>query len=352
MELNDKLVREISAIAVIIIFGILVFFTIKSVIFAILWGLILAYAFMPVYRKFISYFKNRTLSSLLTLLLAIAIILVPLWFIAPLMVQQVFEIFRFMQTLDMASLVSSIFPGASTQFLSQLSVALSTIISKLSSAVLNYLINAFLNIPTLLIDVLIICFVFFFTLRDSERLKEFVKAMSPLSASREKMLIKYFEDVTYSIIYGVVVVGVIQGLLAGLGFLIFGVENALVLTVLAIFFAVLPIAGPFFVWIPIAIYMFSSGNTAVAIAFLLYNLIIVSGADNVLRAYIISKRTNLSPVFALISAIGGLFLFGIIGLILGPLIFAYFIILLDMYREKNLLSLFMHEEDGKKKESK
>jgi predicted PurR-regulated permease PerM len=257
-----------------------------------------------------------------------------------------------MQTLDMASLVSNIFPGASTQFLSQLSVALSTIISKLSSSVLNYLINAFLNIPTLLIDVLVICFVFFFTLRDSERLKEFVKAMSPLSASREKMLIKYFEDVTYSIIYGVVVVGVIQGLLAGLGFLIFGVENALVLTVLAIFFAVLPIAGPFFVWIPIAIYMFSLGNTAVAIAFLLYNLIIVSGADNVLRVYILSKRTNLSPVFALISAIGGLFLFGVIGLILGPLIFAYFIILLDMYREKNLLSLFMHEEDGKKKESK
>jgi predicted PurR-regulated permease PerM len=98
--------------------------------------------------------------------------------------------------------------------------------------------------------------------------------------------------------------------------------------------------------------MFAYGPLAPAIAFTVYNIVIVSNIDNVLRAYILSRRTNLSPVFALISAVGGLFLFGIIGLILGPLIFAYFIILLDMYKNKNLLSLFAKEEDGVKSKHK
>lgn len=75
----------------------------------------------------------------------------------------------------------------------------------------------------------------------------------------------------------------------------------------------------------------------------------ITNVDNLLRAYIVSKSSNLSTLFALISSIGGLFAFGVIGLILGPLIFAYFIILLDLYREKNLLSLF-YETESKEKE--
>jgi predicted PurR-regulated permease PerM len=101
--------------------------------------------------------------------------------------------------------------------------------------------------------------------------------------------------------------------------------------------------------------MFASGNIVIAIIFTLYNLIIVSNVDNLLLAYIVSKRTTLSPFIALISSIGGLYLFGVIGLILGPLIFAYFIILLDLYRNKNLLSLFSKEEpsgEPKKSETK
>jgi predicted PurR-regulated permease PerM len=352
MELNEKLIKEISAIAVIILFGILVFFTIKPIIFAILWGLILAYAFMPVYSWIDTRLKNKTLSSISTLLLGIIVILLPLWFLMPVMVQQVFEIFRISQTLDISGFVSSIFPTASAQFINQVSIASATIISKMSSYILNSLTNVFLDIPYLLIELLIVCFVFFFALRDSGKISGFIKAISPLSPSKEKLLAKQFKDITHSIIYGIFVVGLLQGLLAGLGFFVFGVQNALVLTVLAILFAILPVAGVFLIWVPVTIYMFAEGNIALGITFLLYNLLIVTSADNILRAYIISKRTNLSPVFVLVSAVGGLFLFGIIGIILGPLIFAYFIILMDMYRERNLLSLFFREEDDKKPESK
>ncbi len=351
MEINDKIVREISAIAVILLFGILVFFAIQPLLFAILWGLILGYIFMPVYNKILSYVKNDIAAATIVLVLAILIILIPLWFIIPMIVQQVFEIYRFSQTLNIGSVINNLFPTASSQFISQISVSATTLIGKLASAIMNYLVNLSLNIPLMLVEVLVTAFVFFFTLKDSDKIKAFMRSISPLSKSKEKIVIKQFKDITYSTIYGRFVVGIVQGLLAGLGFLIFGVKSALILTVLAMFLAVLPVLGVFLIWIPVAIYMFVQGNVAIAIAFVLYNLILVSNIDNLLMVYIVSNRTTLSPVFALLSSLGGLFLFGVIGLILGPLIFAYFIILVDLYRNKNLLELFSKEETGESKKS-
>lgn len=354
MEINDKLVKEISAIVVIILFGALVFFAIKPLIFAIIWGLILGYIFMPVYTRILKKVKNDIAAASLTLLISGLIILIPIWFITPLIVGQIFEIYKFSQALDLQGFIESAFPGASSQFIAQFSAATNTVIGKLASAAMSSLVDLSLNVPMMLVDVFIAGFVFFFALKDADKMKTFIKSVSPLSKSKEKIVIKQFKDITYSTIYGRVVVGIAQGLLAGLGFLIFGVKNALVLTLLALLFSILPVLGAFIVWIPVAIYMFALGNIAIAIAFVLYNLILVSNIDNLLMAYIVSKRTTLSPVFALISSIGGLFLFGIIGLILGPLIFAYFIILVDLYRNRNLLELFAKEEpaETKKSESK
>jgi predicted PurR-regulated permease PerM len=349
MEINEKVVREISAIAVIVVFGILVFLAIKPLIFAVLWGLIFAYIFMPVYKKVQHYVKNHSLAASITLLLGVLIVLIPLWFIVPILIQQVFEIFKFSQSLDMRQFVDALFPTASSQFATQFSVTLNSLIGKLASSIMNSLVNLSLNVPLLLVDLFVIGFVFFFALRDGDKLKEFAKSISPLSKSKEKVVLKQFKDITYSTIYGRFIVGIVQGLLAGLGFLIFGVNNALFLTVLAMLLAILPVLGVFLLWIPIAIYMFAQGNVAIAIAFVLYNLILVSNIDNILLAYIISNRTTLSPVFALLSSVGGLFLFGVIGIILGPLIFAYFIILVDLYRNKNLLDLFSEEEAGESK---
>ncbi len=351
MEINDKVIKEISAIVVIILFGILVFFAIKPLLFAILWGLIFAYIFMPAYDKLKLYLKNDILSASITLILASIIIILPLWFLVPVAFQQIFELYRLSQTLDVGGVVRSILPTASPQIVAQFTAAINAFIGKLASGTLSSLVTTSINFPLFLVDLLVTAFVFFFALKDSEKIKEFTRSISPLSKSKEKIIVQQFKDITYSTIYGRFVVGLVQGLFAGLGFFVFGVKNALVLTMLAMILAVLPVVGVFLLWIPISIYMFISGNVALAIAFTLYNLVIVSNIDNVVLAYIVSKRTALSPLFAFISSIGGLFLFGLIGLILGPLIFAYFIILVDLYRNKNLLDIFSEDESTEAKKS-
>lgn len=347
MELNDKMIREISAILVALVFGILVFLAIKPFIFAVIWGLILAYIFMPVFNWINFRLNGKTISALIIVFLVALVTIVPIWFVVPIIVQQVFELFTYSQTLDLTSMIQNIFPTSSPQFTAQLSTTITSLIGKGTSSVMNSLISTFLDIPMLIVNMVIIGLVFFFTMRDYDKLKEFIKGISPLSKAKEKIVVKHFKDITYSTIYGRFVVGLVQGLLASLGFVIFGVNNALVLSALAIFLCLIPVVGVFLIWIPLAVYMLIMGQTGIAIAFVLYNGIIVSNIDNLLMAYLLSKRTNLSPLFALISSIGGLFLFGVIGIILGPLIFAYFIIILDLYREKNLLSLFATDEESK-----
>ena len=150
-------------------------------------------------------------------------------------------------------------------------------------------------------------------------------------------------DMTNSILYGHVVAGVIQGILAGIAFLVFGIPNALLLTVLAIILGVIPILGPGLIYVPAAIYLITAGQPGPAIIYFLYNIIVVSSIDNLFRIYLVSRRVKISQVIVLIGMVGGLLLFGTLGLLLGPLVVGYFVTLVEAYKNKTLSSFFSDE---------
>lgn len=343
MDIGESEIKKFSIILLIVLVGVLSFYLIKPVLFAVIGGLILAYILNPIYKRIVRVVRNRTLAAFIMLALVVLVIIIPIWFITPLVIQQVFEIFRASQTLDVQKFVNALFPTSSEAFTTQLTVTVGTVISKLSSSVLNSLVNLFLDLPTIVINLFLAGFVLFYALRDSESLAQFASGVSPLNKSKEKILVEQFKGITDSIVYGLFIVGLIQGILAGIGLLIFRVDNALVLTILAAFFSVIPILGPYVVWVPVTVFLFASGNTGVAIAYLAYNAIIVSSMDNILRSYIVSRKTNISPAIILVGMLGGVFVFGIMGLLLGPLILAYFLIILRSYKDKNLYSLFSEE---------
>ncbi len=340
MEFGEKDIRKLLIMSIVLVLAVLTFLIIRPVIIAIFGGLVLAYICMPLYRKLYSYTRSGNISSTIVSVVVILAIIVPLWFVIPILVSQTFEIFKASQGIDVQGIVSFLFPTGSEQFIVQLTVSINSLISKLSSLILNSLVDVFLNIPQIALGLFIAATVFFCAMKYNEELSEFSSAISPFNKSKEKIIVKQFKDVTDSIIYGQIIVGLVQGILAGLGFLMFGVDNALALTALAIFLSILPHIGPGLVYLPVGIFFIASGNVGVGVAFLLYNFLVVSTVDNFLRIYIVSKKTDLSAVFALIGTIGGLFVFGIMGLILGPLIIAYFITFLKAYKEKNLSSLF------------
>jgi predicted PurR-regulated permease PerM len=204
------------------------------------------------------------------------------------------------------------------------------------------------NLPTLSLHLLVVAFTFFFALRDQDEIIAYIKSMLPFSKEVERKLFNYTKGITSSVIYGQIFIGLLQGIIVGLGLFIFGVPNPVFLTLAAIFASILPILGPFMIWVPVVIYLLIGGNNVAAWGVGIFG-IIASTIDNIIRPIIVSKKTQMHSGLALIGMISGLFLFGILGLILGPLILGYLIIVLELYRNNKMPVFFLHGENNKTK---
>ncbi len=344
MALSNKDIRRIFVSTVLLLLAIAAFLIIRPIVLSIFGGLILAYIFSPLHKIVYRTIHARNTSATIMCFLVMIIIIVPLWFTIPIIIQQIFDLFNLSQNIDYSQTVSKLFPSATPEFNEKLTTIIIQFTGNLASTIFDYFVGLLQSLPKVLLNLAVILFVFFFALRDQEGLKEFVTGISPFRKDKETVLVTRFRDITSSIIYGYIVVGVIQGLALGLGLLIFGVPKALTLTILGIFVSMLPMVGPWFIWIPVAITMLVAGNVGIALAFSIYCGFFVSTIDNILRPYIVSRKAGISSVVVLVGMIGGLFVFNIIGLILGPLILAYLILFLKAYKDGTLSDMFSPAE--------
>jgi len=344
MALSNKDIKRIFVSSVLLILVVAAFLIIRPIIFSILAGLILAYVLSPIHKIIYRTIHARNTAATIMCLLVCLVILVPLWFSIPAIIQQIFDLFNISQNIDFSEVVKNLFPTASEDFNEKITTIIIQFTGNITSSIFSYFIGLLQSLPSVLLNLAVVIFVFFFALRDQESLKEFMSGISPFRKDKEAILVKRFKDISSSIIYGYIVVGILQGLALGLGLLIFGVPKALTLTILGIFASMLPMIGPWFVWIPVAISLFITGKLGIAIAFTIYCAFFVSTIDNIIRPYIISRKTGVSPVIVLVGMIGGLFVFNIIGLILGPLILSYLILFLKAYKDGTLSDMFSPSE--------
>ncbi|MFH1326555.1 MAG: AI-2E family transporter [archaeon] len=333
METNY--LRKILTIVVVVSLLVLSFFLLKPILLYIVFGFILAFIFFPIYNFLLKLTKAPNLSATIICIFLIVIILLPIWFFTPIAIEQGFKIYLSLQQTDFIGLLKGVFPSlfASEQFSAEVGTMIHSFVTKSANSLLNSLSKVILNFPTILLHSIVILFTLYFALRDKDKLLEYIKSLSPFSKDIEEKLFKSSRDITASVLYGQIAIGVLQGVIISIAFFIFGVPNALILSILAVVVGVIPIIGPMFVWIPVSIFLFLSGDTVAAIGILVFGLI-SSNIDNFLRPIFISKLTKLHSVVVLIGMIGGLFLFGVLGLILGPLILAYLLIILEVFRTK------------------
>ncbi len=343
MDITEKDVKRFSAIALILGLIVLAFIILMPIMISIVGGLILAYIFYPIYKKVYKIFGERNTSALAVGVMVILVIFIPLWFLVPIAMQQIFDIFNFAQKLNVGNFVQTLFPTSSAQLQVTVTTMITSFIGKITTGSLTGLTTFVLDLPTVLLHFTVVIFVFFFAMRDSDKLKAYVSDLSPLKKEKGQLLAKQFKGITNSLIYGHVIIGIIQGLLTGAGLLFFGVPRALLLTLFAVIASILPVVGAWLIWIPVAVYMFTLGNTTNAVIFTLYCLLIVSTIDNILRPYLVSKRTKSSSAIVLIGMIGGLLVFGFLGLIIGPLILEYVVLFLEAYKDRTLKDMFVSD---------
>jgi len=346
MMIDEKLFNKIASIVLMSVLVVLTFLIIRPILASTVFALILAFIFYPVYKKLRIKVKSNNLAALIVTAFILIIIIVPLIFLTPLLVKQTFEVYKYIQNENLVDAVQKIFPSVfTTQEISKdIAIAIHNFTSNIASDFLNNFSQILLNSPIILLHLLLILFVFFFGLRDGDKLISYIQSLSPLSKESEKKVFQQFKDITNSVIFGQIVVGIIQGIVTGIALFIFKIPNALVLTLLATLAGVLPIIGPALVWVPVDIYLFLSGRIGAGIGLLIYGLFIISWVDALIRPLIVSKKTKINSAIVLVSMIGGLFVFGILGLILGPLIIAYLILILEAYRNKKTESILIQKE--------
>lgn len=333
---SDYTKKVMTAIILVVLF-VLSFLLLKPIILSIIMGIILAFIFTPVHDFVFKYIKRRNITAFLMCLLLIALIVIPLWYAFPIAIDQSIKFYMNSQDLDFVTPLKNIFPSIfqSEEFSNEIGQAIHSFVTKTTNSLMNSLSNVILNFPKLFLQLLVAFFAFFFFLRDKEEIVDYIQSLMPFSKEVEKRLFKSSRDLTISILYGQVVLGMVQGIIAGIGFFIFRVPNALLLTLLAMLAGIFPIIGTAIIWIPVAIYLLIAGNTLSALGVVMFGLI-STVIETMFKPIFISRRAKMNSSLILFGMVGGILLFGLLGIILGPLILAYLFIVIEAYRNKKL----------------
>ena len=187
------------------------------------------------------------------------------------------------------------------------------------------------GIFSVLVDYFLMSIVLFFMLRDFEYFGNMVRAISPLSDQQELVFVERFRSVTRATVLGNLATALTQGAISGLIFFILGLSSPILWGALTALFSLVPMVGTALVWAPWAIYLFAIGSPTRAVIFMVLQILVVGGVDNILRPLLIEGSVKLHTMLVFFSILGGIGYFGILGMFFGPLIFAIAMTLLEFY---------------------
>jgi predicted PurR-regulated permease PerM len=183
------------------------------------------------------------------------------------------------------------------------------------------------------VEIFFVIFTMYYLFRDGERMREAVHGLMPLDDRRAHEIIDRTQEVISASVYGVLVIALIQGTLGGLAFWALGLPSPLLWGVVMVFLSMIPMAGAFVVWVPAAIYLVATGHWGKAIMLTVWGALVIGSVDNFLRPKLVGEKTRLHELLIFFSVLGGLQVFGVIGLVLGPVVVAITIALLDVLRQ-------------------
>lgn len=355
VKINSEIYRKLFFIVFLTGILALSFFIVKPFLTVILFSLVLAYIFYPVYKKLNKKIKNKNIASFIVTIVILLLIVIPSFIALNTVSRQ--AIFLYSASKD-SILTGEFFVGKCVEdsdnlgckvanlikgFFShpQTRQQLSTIIKEATDFFVKKVRDFLFSIPTRIINFFVMVFITFFLFRDGKELVMKVESLLPLKKTHKKRVFVKFNDTAFAVIYGSIIVAIIQGALGGIGFFAAGIKSPLMWAVIMMFFALVPFVGTAIIWLPAALILIFSGyiesNTSImvkGIFLLLYGTFVISLIDNLLKPKIIGDKAKVHPVLILLGVLGGLQFFGFIGIIVGPLILALLVAFIQIYEEE------------------
>ena len=294
-------------ISVVIIFP---FFT------TILGSIIITYIFYPLYTWLLGKIKNKNLASLIVSLFILIILVVPIMIATNAIIHEAVGLFYEIRKInlgieDFSNTILSKYIGESIEISEYFRSAL----NKLSLTILQQTDDFILKLPEKLINFFVMFFIIFFLFKDGKSFVEYAKNELPLREKYKQILVRNISNTVYATVYGVLGAAFAQGLVAVLGFYIFNVNSPLFLGFLIFIAAIIPFFGSALIWLPVAIIKIISGDNFNGIGLLIYGIVAISSIDNLIKVKIIESGTKLHPILSLLGVLGGLQIFGLLGVV-------------------------------------
>ncbi len=334
-------IKDSSRIFVMLLFTVFFVYLSHYYFSAIIWSIVFGISVYPIYQMIAEKIKKPKLAIVITMLLFFFLLLVPLMFFISYLAENITDFYPHVNILSFKShfidtITEYLPPFINIEIFSSWEQTVSSELLNVSQYLVRNLSLATKGFFTFFLQLSLAVYFLYFMLRDNIKIKNSLLNALPLSKEVTLLLFERIISVSRSVINGTFVIAIVQGLLGGLAFFLFDFNHALIWGVLIALSSLLPSIGSTIIWLPVAIYLLFNGLVFYAIGFSVYFMIIVGLIDNLLRPILVGRGTAIPDYLILISTLGGLQVWGINGLILGPLITAWFIALWQIQIEKNI----------------
>lgn len=319
---------------------------------ALLWAALAAIMFQPVYRWMLKGSRGRrNQAAVATLLVIFFVVLVPTVWLATLVVEEALALITALQAqpIDLTATFDSVYgalPRAAQEAIdragwadvSSAQARLQELLAESAGVIASQAVSIGSGALGFLLSLGVGLYVMFFLLRDGERIGRTLLRTIPVEQAISERLAERFLGIVRATIKGSGVVGLVQGVLAGISFVIVGLESALLFGVITTIFALVPVIGAGAVYVPIGLWLLLSGAVWQGVFVLGFGIVIISSADNVLRPILVGRDTGIPDWIILVTTLGGISFLGFSGIVLGPLVAGLFLAswsILQEYREED-----------------
>lgn len=310
----------------------------------LLWSMVLAIVFRPLQRSLLQRTGRPALSAALSCIIVLAASLVPLGFLVVAVISEAADLARdlpdqLVMLLDQVAptlqrLLPWIDPDINLEAL-RAPEFYTTNLRSLTAMLSRHTLGVMGNVLEACLKVLFVIFTTYYLFLDGPRIVANLGERLPLRPAQAEAIFQRTRQVIDASVFGVLTIALIQGLLAGLAFWTLGVPSPLLWTLVMTVLSTIPMAGSFLVWVPAALILWATGHWEKAVILTAWCVLVVGGIDNFLRPKLVGGKARLHELFIFFSVLGGLQVFGILGMVLGPVVLAVTLALLEVLREGN-----------------
>ncbi len=340
--MNKETLNKWTLLVVVLLVSALFLVMIRQFLIAIFLGGIFSALSFPMYRRFEIWFGGRRIpASAVTIIVIVCVIFVPLAGLLGIVANQAVKIGTVAKPWIEHQISE---PGALSQSLqslpfyetiepyrNQILTKAGELAGSIGGFIVDKLTSATMGTFNTIIDVLIMLYCMFFFLIEGDGILKKALYYLPLEDHDERRILDKFTSITRATIKGTLVIGILQGGLAGLAFAVLGIHSAVFWGTVMAVLSVIPSVGSALVWFPAVVYLAATGHIAKGIVLFVFCAFVVGSLDNLLRPKLVGKDTQMHELMILFGTLGGIFMFGMVGIIIGPIIAGLFVTVWEIY---------------------